>query len=273
MRDFRLNNINWKANGYDWIADGMSAINAWLAFETKTRTVTVCNHFARYPCDLIELFAVGYKGMPLPLGKNLRGIHTSKNILTCNDIQNDLFNYEKLKEMNYKVQRVTDLQEIYEANPDPEILDEIIQLNKEIGQYSIPYATNYRNNYGLEYYNLNKPGGLETTFESGCIEMTFIGAVSDEEGLPLIPDNYEFKEALSWFIISRLLSGGYTHPVHTYQFADAKWEHFKKAARNKMKMPSVDSMRAFANMWTRPTFDRFMPDSFFAFSERGADIR
>jgi len=58
MRDFKVDNINWKASGYDWVADGMSAINAWYSFETKEKKITTCNYKAPYPCDLIELIGV-----------------------------------------------------------------------------------------------------------------------------------------------------------------------------------------------------------------------
>jgi len=175
----------------------------------------------------------------------------------------DIFNFEKLAEFNGKIEHLENLQQLLNADPgNAALAEEIVTLTKQLTLYTLPYAANYRNNNGLEYYNLN-PGFVETTFEEGEITLIYTGAVSDIYGLPLVPDVFEFKEALAWHIMTRLLMGGYTHPVFTYEFADAKWELFQRKARNKIKMPSLDRMEALTNMWTSPVFNRFLPDTFF----------
>lgn len=265
MRDFRLNNINWKASAYDWIADGMQAINSWYSFETKEAPVTIFNHKGSYPCDLIELIGVKYKGCKLPLGKNIAKLHC-KRLFDCNDVRMDITNYQKVVEVNQKIQYLAELQSQYDATHDPDILDHIVELTKQISLYTIPYAVSGYNNHGLHYYNL-QPGAIETTFDFGEITLIYTGATSDELGMPLIPNIYEFKEALAWYIVSRILLSGYEHPVINWQMADAEWEKFKFKARNKMKMPSLDRMQALANMWTSPVFNRDLPNRFFEGAE------
>lgn len=261
MRDFRVNNINWKASGYDWIADAMSSINAWFSFETKTKSIPIFEHKGEYPCDLIELIGVRYKGLKLPLGKNIGRIPCQK-LFDCHDVMMDITNYEKVKEVNYKIQQLADLQAQYDSTHDQDVLDHIVEITKQISNYTIPYAVSGYNNHGLHYYNL-KPGAIETTFDFGEVELIYTGATSDENGFPLIPDVYEFKEAIAWYIISRLLLGGYEHPTINWQMADQKWERLRVAARNKLKMPSIDRMQALANMWTSPVFDRYLGNNFF----------
>lgn len=265
MRDFKFNNINWKANGYDWIADGMQAINSWFAFETKEKMIPIYNHKGHYPCDLIELIGVKYKDWKLPLGKNIGKVHCKK-LFDCNDVRMDITNYEKVLELNQKLEYLASLQSQYDATQDPEILDHIVSLTKQISLYTVPYAVSGYNKHGLHYYNL-QPGAIETTFEFGEIKLIYTGAVSDELGFPLIPNVYEFKEALAWYITSRILLSGHEHPVINWSTADGKWEQFKIKARNKMKMPTLDRMQALTNMWTSPVFNRDLPNEFFAGAE------
>lgn len=261
MRDFQVSTINWRASAYDWIAEAMQAINAWYSFETKEKEVRIFEHKGNYPCDLIELIGVRYKEYKLPLGKNIGNIHCKK-LFDCKDVMMDITNYEKVKEVNQKIQYLADLQSQYDGSHDPEILSQIVDLTKEISLYTIPYAVSGYNNHGLHYYNL-KQGAIETTFSDGIVRLIYTGASSDENGLPIIPDVYEFKEAISWYIMSRLLLGGYEHPVINWQMADQRWEEYKHRARNKIKMPSLDRMQALANMWTSPVFDRTLGDNFF----------
>lgn len=255
MRDFRVNNINWKASGYDWIADGMKAINAWFAFETKNDIpFTVCNHKVEIPCDLIELIHVYHKGHKLPIGRRDKRIHCRPQI-TCDEVESDLTNYEKIREVKRLLDNLHSLQAIYDAQPTDELADRIAELTSQVANYSIPYAVSRTSRRMFEYYNLN-PGVIETSFEHGTIHLTYTGAVSDENGLPLIPDVYEFKEALAWNIMMKLLAGGYEHPVFKYADAEIRWLMFKREARNKVKMPSIDRMDALVKMWTNPLYGR-----------------
>lgn len=265
MRDFRVNNINWKASAYDWIADAMSAINAWYSFEHVEKDIEICGNKGHYPCNLVELYGVKYCGHKLPLGKNIAKIPCER-LFSCHDVQMDITNYEKVKEVNSKIILLANLQQQYDATHDPGDLEQIVELTKQIANYTIPYVAYPHNRYGFHYYNL-QPGCIETTFESGTVTLVYTGAVADKDGLPLIPDNFEFKEAIAWFIISRLIMGGYEHPIFGYELADNKWEHFKLAARNQMKMPTIDRMQALTNMWTSPVFDRTLPDRFFEGAE------
>lgn len=265
MRDFRPNNSNWKASGYDWIADALLAINAWYSFETKEHPVPIFNHKGQYPCDLIELIGVKYKGMKLPLGKNIGKIYCQR-LFDCNDVKMDITNYEKVREVNGKIQLLASLQSQYDASHDEEVLEQIVELTKQISLYTIPYAVSGYNNHGLHYYNL-RPGAIETTFSDGEVTLIYTGATSDERGMPMVPDIYEFKEALAWYIMSRLCLSGYGHPVINYAMADAKWEQFRFKAKNKMKMPTLDRMQALANMWTSPVFNRELPNHFFEGAE------
>lgn len=259
MRDFKVNNINWKASGYDWIADGMKAINAWFAFETKKDIpVQVFNHKAVIPCAMIELIHVYYKGCKLPIGRKAERMHCRER-LTCDAVESDITNYEKIREVKALLDNLYSLQAIYDAEPTDELAARIAELTNQVANYTIPYAISRNSRRMFEYYNLN-PGIIETSFECGTIYLTYVGAMSDSNGLPIIPDVYEFKEALAWTIMERILLGGYEHPVIKWDIADVRARELRRAARNKLKMPSLDKMDALVKMWTNPFYNRPLTD-------------
>jgi hypothetical protein len=85
----------------------------------------------------------------------------------------------------------------------------------------------------------------------------------------MIPDIYQFKEAAVWFIISRMLLGGYklADGRMTFDYADNRWEKFKRMAINRAKFPSIDQMETFRRMWVRAIPKEGLPDQFFMNNE------
>lgn len=71
---------------------------------------------------------------------------------------------------------------------------------------------------------------IQTSFESGYIKIHYLSTPVCKEGYPLIPDNENFKRALEWHIIRRLLGSGYQHPVFSYPYAQEQFEFYAARA-------------------------------------------
>lgn len=93
-------------------------------------------------------------------------------------------------------------------------------------------------------YNLN-PNYIRTSFKEGKVIVYYLGIEVDNEGLPKVPDIYEVKEAISWYVMYRMLLRGYKHPVITYDKAEAKWNEFMPKAQNACNFPDIDAMETF----------------------------
>jgi len=93
-------------------------------------------------------------------------------------------------------------------------------------------------------YSLN-PNYIITSFKEGYIDVYYNGLATDEEGFPLIPDIYEIKEALSWFILMKMCLRGFKHPVVTFQLAEQQWKTYYPQAQNACKMPDIDGYDLF----------------------------
>jgi hypothetical protein len=91
------------------------------------------------------------------------------------------------------------------------------------------------------YYRISG-NHIQTSFECGYIKIHYWALPVDSEGYPLIPENENFKQALEWHIIRRLIGAGYEHKVFSYQFADQQFEIFAARAMSEVSFPSTDSM-------------------------------
>lgn len=93
---------------------------------------------------------------------------------------------------------------------------------------------------------------LQTSFEEGELEMSYLALPSDEEGYPTIPEIASYIRALElyikkkWFTIlfdlGKLHGSIYNNVKQEYAFAVAQ-------AQSELIKPSLDEMEAFTNMW------------------------
>jgi hypothetical protein len=111
-------------------------------------------------------------------------------------------------------------------------------------------------------YSLN-PNYIHTSFKEGEIIVYYLGLDVDNDGFPNIPDNFFVKEAISWYIISRMLLRGFKHPVVNYEMADTKWIIFYPRAQNACKFPDIDGQDLFKRTYLGLARDINMSDKMF----------
>lgn len=113
-------------------------------------------------------------------------------------------------------------------------------------------------------YIINAPWIVFNT-DSARISITYLAVPSDEEGFPLIPDNFSFKNALFFYILRQLILGGYKHPEFNFQFAQAMWEKYCGQARASGNMPDLGKLESIKQQSLRfipytNAFERFFMD-------------
>lgn len=110
--------------------------------------------------------------------------------------------------------------------------------------------------YDTDSYDLTAGGYIRTTFESGQVTFYFRRIPVDNEGYPKVPDDEKVIEALSWFILLRMLGRGYKHSV----FNDYEKLEFKvmgqrnptslfAQARNSASDPDEDTRYLYRTLW------------------------
>lgn len=97
-------------------------------------------------------------------------------------------------------------------------------------------------------YALN-PGYIIAPFNKGTVKVFYSKIPRDSKGLPLIIDDFDYKEACKWGVLSMILSNGEKHPVFTYNMAFDKFDNvYLPRAQGAMKMEQWND-EAFGRAW------------------------
>jgi hypothetical protein len=113
----------------------------------------------------------------------------------------------------------------------------------------------------VNYYNL-QGDWIVTGFETCKLRIHYIGFAVDGDGLPLVIDDFNYKNCVFWHVLANLIMAGYKFNEMSWQLANAQFEHYLPKAQNAVKELGIDQMESFANMWLRYTGRRNQMDNF-----------
>ena len=97
-------------------------------------------------------------------------------------------------------------------------------------------------------YTLN-PNYINTSFEKGCITVYYLGIETDCDGYPTVIDDAIYREALSWYVLMKLIGRGFKHQTFTYKDAEERWLKTYPQAKNRSRMPDIDGYQQFKKSW------------------------
>lgn len=212
-RDIKPTLSGWESDAIEWIGEALDFIGYQAAFKKRTKTIQIKDFRSPLPRDFYNIIAVYYKDKKLPYGEDIIGSEASTN------------------ESTYIAAKT-------------EVLE---STNTEMTRYG---SRLYNTDTAGDYYILN-PNYIITSFEEGEIELKYNAWPTDKDGLPEIPDNIYYKQALEWYVIRQLLMSGMTHHIFNYEYADDKWKFYCRAAQNDGAMPNPEKAERFRNMWVR----------------------
>lgn len=114
-------------------------------------------------------------------------------------------------------------------------------------------------------YTVN-PNYINTNIADGEEICVFYRAIpTDEEGFPLIPDNYAASECVFWYLTQRLMLGGFEHPNRqiTYEKVESNYIKYRTQAENQLEMFDIPRFESFAASWARMIPNTNAADNFF----------
>ncbi len=92
---------------------------------------------------------------------------------------------------------------------------------------------------------------IQTSFEEGYIKVHYWSIPVDKEGYPLLPDNANFKRAVEWHIIRRLIGSGYEHKVFSYDYANNQFELYAARALSEVSFYTPERAQRLKNVMVR----------------------
>jgi hypothetical protein len=112
---------------------------------------------------------------------------------------------------------------------------------------------NSTTSYGSNDYKINH-NIITVGFQTGTVTIQYLAFPIDENNLPLVPDNDEFRRALFWKIAYQLGIQGYTFKnpmLNNLQYTGMKWGNAKLSARAEGNMPDPMMYERLKNGYMR----------------------
>lgn len=212
-RDLNISDMDRWQDMIEWIAEALDGIHAPEQLKTKVERLHVNDFKVKIPCDLRQINMIYYNGYPLLPNSSAMG-NSLININTTHDTI-DPITLEKL-------------------NGNPALLD--IKF--------VPYETQM-------HYDLD-PCYIRTTFKSGDIYLSYEAIPLDEDGFPMMPDEYSYKTACFWYCAKMLMLPDWFAGKHNrYEEAELKWQFYCGQAGAKSMMPDLSRLENIKNQWVR----------------------
>jgi hypothetical protein len=144
-----------------------------------------------------------------------------------------------------------------EDRDNPELNSEFMTIPLRYNSSEFPnnlHATNCinRNANSPEAYYVESDY-IKTTFQNGYVYLSYQAFPTDDNGWPLVPKSYAFRQALYWYVIMKMMEGGFEHSNRqiNYQTAMLQWEKYCTQAESESKFPDLDRYESFMNQWVR----------------------
>jgi hypothetical protein len=248
----------------EWIPEGLGMLNITRALDIKSTGDPDCvgelqvkNFCVELPCDFQALLAIEDEfGRRLPEGGDVTDLQGQSSIRHLGS------------EVGYRPNTFVVNPYLHQTNdglPTDEPGAALPFFGQDIEQEQ-------ESNRRASYYKI-VGNRIQTSFEEGFIKLHYLALPVCEEGYPLIPNNENFKQALEWHVLRRLIASGYEHRVFTYQYADEQFEKYAGRAMNEVSYPSLDSASRLHRTLVRLIPPYRFYDDFFIGSEQPEHLR
>ena len=227
------------SDAIDWVAEVLDLIAVPMSYVQKVQCLEVEEFQTRIPHDLVQFKQVGRKGL-----KGSTIPHFTRVVL----------DFTKGSEFNINLN----------ADQDCPIIPMRMTSNNMHEHLVCDECENQISDIDHTYSLTD--GYIKTNFRKGEILVSYMGYPVDCDGFPLIPDDEKFKQAVQWYIQSKIdyklwrqnkLAGD------VYQKTEQERNWYIGAAQNSGNMPSVDQMETWKNMYLRLIPDNSAHNDFF----------
>lgn len=235
----------------EMIGEALSAIGAYKQYEPSVEFLTILNHQAMLPEGLQEIEMVAYSLNPkLDAAKCNVDCNVDDTCLGACDQEESSNCWSANNAYYIPDQRYFDVVNDF-TNTHSSLTNYFYQnylpLRLAQSPFSITKMLHCDDCANISYpseeeYSIQN-GMLRTSFQEGNVCIAFLKTPLDEDGYPLIPDMYEYQQAIVAYIMMLdskkryFLDPSYMHK-HMYNQMTSDWHWYVKSAKNKQLMPS-----------------------------------
>lgn len=243
----------------NWVAEFMQKIATQKTMVLANTQLQVTDHRAKIPCNVVRTIAVSYENQRLRYGtdvRNLTGQRTFKlngTVATTNlqTADSDISYLNDLFIDNLYVRNILSYDESGNL-----LESQIVDARSHITKMQTSTLLN-------DYYTIDGEW-YKFSFESGLIEVDYLGVYLDEEGFPYIPDSTHLREAMYLYVLYKLVGRGFQHPIFQglqgVMALKNLYEEEWVRAKASINMPSWDEFRGFIASYVKLIPDIYRDD-------------
>jgi hypothetical protein len=225
IRDTRIQDSSYIDDMIEWIPEAMSLLQTPQPLSKKYKDIDIIFHKGKLPCGLIILDAVEYNGQRLALSSTIKNYLTGHRI---NDKQHD------------EATNTQTFSSIIKTVPNDTVFtqDDIMWSSDVVPSKSLDVKPSCEASPS-DWYAVEM-NWLTTSFADGTVRLHYRSQPLDENGLPLIPDNQNYKEALYLYVRAKMIGSGYQDKVYQEQTLMQRFEIMGRRAINEITYPTPD---------------------------------
>lgn len=246
-----------------WISDACMNIGSVNQLEHKVVVLPLNSYQCKLPCDLERLNSVAYStcscGGWIPMKKTTGTFSVYDKhcgSCDCEMLLQDTVLFPLVKNM---FNLTDDRQALDKLNEDDNLRKTLSCL---INKYTICSVngkvknliggTNFSNTVQYDI----KPGNtyLISNVPEGFIKLSYHAILTDDEGMPMIPDMPSYFEAIYWYVAMKLYYPKYLSgdiPQHVYYDMKRSYNFYRKQAYAESLLPNQDELNGLVHGWNK----------------------
>lgn len=217
---------------HEWAFEAMKLLETQFSLQGAWKDVNIVFHKGELPCTLEYITAVEYNGMRL---KENRSGRTADRSSFMGSASQNVFQgiVEKIE-------------------PVP---DHLLYTTRVEAVSKYPICPNA--------YYYTEMGKINTSFTEGTVTVFFMEIETDEAGMPKIPDNQNYKNAVYWYVRAMMIGSGWVDKQFNFQTAMQMYEMYAGRAMAEITYPSPEQMEHRVDTFTRLLPNAGFYDSYF----------
>lgn len=233
-RNTRLQDSTYLADMVEWIPEAMGYMKTKFVLAPRWKDLTIKYHKSRLPCGFSSLRAVQYGGCRLPW---YNGSRTADSLSTGNYPATSVYPGIPLEGTTtfgtHLVKRGAEDDGIPVSYYETDL--------QKVNSFS----------FHEEHWYYTELDYINTSMCDACVRIHYMGIPLDEKGLPLIPDEENYKEALYYYVRAKMIGAGYEDRQFSEQTCMDRYEKYAERAKSRITYPSVDQQQAKYETLTR----------------------
>lgn len=226
IRNTRLQDSSYIQDMMEWIPEAMGQMKTKNPLSYSYADIDITFHKGKMPCGLIYILAVEYQGRRLPYSS------TAKNYLTGHAI-ND-------KNLEGDSSTTNLFTSVIQTNPNDTYFDQNnIMWSSTFTPMNNPEVVMKCDRHPSHWY-ATEMDWITTSVIDGTFRLHYYSQPTDENGMPLIPDNENYKEAIYCYVRAKMIGAGYNDLAYKETDLMQRFEIYARRAINEITYPTPD---------------------------------